>query len=184
MRNGHLVIDTDCHQIEPPDLWVEHIEPAFRDRAPRPGDYHGTRTMMVEGEPFTDEESGYRFHSPEFLAALRRGMERFGRLREGGFGAAARLADMDEHGVDVQVLYPTSGGQMLGRVFDDAELLAACCRAYNDWSATYWRLRGALVKTEPVAPSLPAASGSGVHPAAPAPSPRCRPRMAPHPVDG
>ena len=137
MRNGYLVIDTDCHQIEPPDLWVEHIEPAFRDRAPRPGDYHGTRTMMVEGEPFTDEESGYRFHSPEFLAALRRGMERFGRLREAGFGASARLADMDEHGVDVQVLYPTSGGQMLGRVFEDTELLAACCRAYNDWSAAY-----------------------------------------------
>src|SRR5262245_66534451 len=91
MRNGWLVIDTDCHQIEPPDLWVERIEPAFRDRAPRLGDYEGTRTMMVEGEPFTDEKSGYRFHSPEFLAALRRGMERFGRLREAAFGAAARL---------------------------------------------------------------------------------------------
>src|SRR5215813_9882182 len=137
MRNGRRVIDTDCHQIEPPDLWVERIEPRFRDRAPRIGDYHGTRTMMVEGEPFTDERSGYRFHSPEFLAALRRGMERFARLREAGFGAAARLADMDEHGVDVQVLYPTSGGQMLGRVFEDVELLAACCRAYNDWSADY-----------------------------------------------
>jgi uncharacterized protein len=137
MRNGRRVVDTDCHQIEPPDLWVERIEPRFRDRAPRPGDYEGTRTMMVEGEPFTDEKSGYRFHSPEFLAALRRGMERFARLREGGFGASARVADMDEHGVDVQVLYPTSGGQMLGREFQDVELLTACCRAYNDWSAEY-----------------------------------------------
>src|SRR5262249_57146046 len=44
---------------------------------------------------------------------------------------------MDEHGVDVQVLYPTSGGQMLGRVFEDAALLAACCRTYNDWCAEY-----------------------------------------------
>ena len=82
MRNGRLVIDTDCHQIEPPDLWVQRIEPAFRERAPRVGEYDGGRTMMVEGEPLTDEKSGYRFHSPEFIAALRKGMERFGRLRE------------------------------------------------------------------------------------------------------
>src|SRR5262249_47820450 len=86
---------------------------------------------------FTDEKSGYRFHSPEFLAAVRRGMERFARLRTAGFAAAARIADMEEHGVDVQVLYPTSGGQMLGREFQDPELLAACCRTYNDWSAEY-----------------------------------------------
>ena len=31
MRNGRRVIDTDCHQIEPPDLWVERIEPPFRE---------------------------------------------------------------------------------------------------------------------------------------------------------
>jgi predicted TIM-barrel fold metal-dependent hydrolase len=46
---------------------------------------------------------------------------------------------MDSQGVDVQVLYPTVGGQLLGREFRDPELLAACCRAYNDWSAEYCR---------------------------------------------
>ena len=45
--------------------------------------------------------------------------------------------DMDEEGVDVQIIYPTVGGQMQGREFHDTELLAACCRAYNDWSADY-----------------------------------------------
>src|SRR6185369_15620841 len=131
------VIDTDCHQIESPNLWIERIDPAFRDRAPRIADWEGQRTMVVEGEPFTDERSAYRFHSPEFIAAIQRGMQRFARLREAKFGAAARLADMDEEGVDIQILYPTSGGQMLGREFRDPELLAACCRAYNDWSAEY-----------------------------------------------
>ena len=39
--------------------------------------------------------------------------------------------------VDTQILYPTVGGQLLGREFESPELLAACCRAYNTWSAEY-----------------------------------------------
>ena len=87
--------------------------------------------MAVEGESLT-AEGKYPFSTPDFLAALMRGMQRFERARGAGFNATSRLADMDEHGVDVQVLYPTVGGQLLGREFHDAELLAACCRAYND----------------------------------------------------
>jgi hypothetical protein len=41
----------------------------------------------------------------------------------------SRLDDMNEQGVDVQILYPTFTGQMLGREFYDTKLLAACCRA-------------------------------------------------------
>jgi predicted TIM-barrel fold metal-dependent hydrolase len=64
-------------------------------------------------------------------------MARFERAAGTGYSPASRLADMDEQGVDVQVLFPTTGGQMLGREFRDPELLAACCAAYNDWSAQY-----------------------------------------------
>ena len=39
--------------------------------------------------------------------------------------------------MDVQILYPTYTGQMLGREFRDTKLLAACCRAYNNWAADY-----------------------------------------------
>jgi predicted TIM-barrel fold metal-dependent hydrolase len=35
------------------------------------------------------------------------------------------------------VVYPTAAGQMLGREFRDTKLLAACCRAYNDWAIDY-----------------------------------------------
>src|SRR5207302_6318057 len=75
--------------------------------------------------------------TPDFLAALMKGLQRFERARGTGFSAASRLQDMDEEGVDAQVLYPTVGGQLLGREFRDPALLAACCRAYNDWSAEY-----------------------------------------------
>jgi len=124
MRSGRRVLDADCHQMEPPDMWERYIEPRFRDRAPRLGQAGTRRTPMVEGEPFTMEEGRYPFATPDFLAALARGMERFERARTARFDAESRLADMDEQGVDVQMLYPTAGGQMLGREFHDPELLA------------------------------------------------------------
>ncbi len=135
MREGFRIVDTDTHQMEPPEVWRDYIDPAFRERAPRrePG---GRMPMVVEGESLTSEGK-YPFSTPGFLAALSRGMERFKRLREARFAPEARLQDMDEQGVDVQILYPTVGGQLLGREFADPELLAACCRAYNDWSAEY-----------------------------------------------
>src|SRR5262245_49764265 len=131
MRNGYKVVDTDAHQMEPPRMWEEYMDAPFRARAPRsePG---GPIKMSIEGEPLT-AEGKYPFHSPDFLAALMKGMQRFERARTAGFSAASRLADMDEEGVDAQVLYPTIGAQLLGREFHDLELLAACCRAYNDW---------------------------------------------------
>jgi predicted TIM-barrel fold metal-dependent hydrolase len=97
------------------------------------------QTLTVEGEPLTAEEGKYPFATPDFLAALARGMQRFESARKAGFSAKSRLEDMDREGVDVQILYPTAGGQLLGREFRDPELLAACCRAYNRWSAGYCR---------------------------------------------
>lgn len=136
MRNGFRIADTDCHQMEAPGMWQEYIDPAFADRAPRREKVDGRNAMVVEGKALVSEGK-YPFSTPDFLAAIARGMERFKRIRETHYSAEARLQDMDEYGVDLQILYPTVGGQLLGREFDDPELLAACCRAYNDWSANY-----------------------------------------------
>jgi predicted TIM-barrel fold metal-dependent hydrolase len=132
MRDGRKVLDADCHQMEPADMWRRFIDQRFKDRAPSLQVGRGN----VEGESLT-AEGKYPFSTPDFLAALARGMQRFERARTSGFSAESRLADMDAEGVDVQILYPTVGGQLLGREFGDTELLAACCRAYNRWSAEY-----------------------------------------------
>lgn len=138
MRNGLRVIDTDAHQMEPPRVWAEYIDAEFADRAPRIGDMGNGRVgMCVEGSPITKQTGSYPMHSEEFLQAAARGMEKHEKTRAAGFRAEARIEDMDRHGVDAQVLYPTVGGQMLGKEFDDPELLAAVCRAYNDWSLEY-----------------------------------------------
>jgi predicted TIM-barrel fold metal-dependent hydrolase len=136
MRDGRRIADTDTHQMESLAMWERYIDDRFKAAAPRLAEVGGKQAMAVEGESLV-AEGKYPFSTPDFLAALMRGMQRFERARGDGFSATSRLADMDEQGVDVQILYPTVGGQLLGREFADAELLAACCRAYNDWTAEY-----------------------------------------------
>ena len=140
MRNGYRVIDTDAHQMEPSSIWKEYIDPKFADRAPAPGDYGGRRMMMVEDEPITKQTGSYPMDASEFRKAVGEAMQRFGQSRETGFTAESRIQDMDDHGIDAQLMYPTVGGQMLGKPFKDSELLLAVCRAYNDWSLEYCSL--------------------------------------------
>ncbi len=138
MRNGFQVLDTDSHQMEPSSIWSDYIDANFADRAPTIGDIgHGRKGMVVEDEPIAKQDGSYPMHSKEFLEAAGRAMERFKRARDAGYSPEARITDMDEQGVDAQVIYPTVGGQMLGKTFHDTELLAAVCRAYNDWSLEY-----------------------------------------------
>jgi len=136
MRDGRRIVDTDCHQMEPAEMWAEYIDEGFKEAAPGVREISGRKILAVEGESFVCEDK-YPFSTPGFLAALTKGMERFEANRRVGFDPASRLGDMEREGVDVQVIYPTTGGQLLGREFHDPELLAACCRAYNDWSRAY-----------------------------------------------
>jgi predicted TIM-barrel fold metal-dependent hydrolase len=132
MRGEFRIVDTDAHQIEPPGIWLDYIEPALRAQAPRMQEGR----LVVEGESLTSEGK-YPLTSPEFAKATTRHMERFKGSFESGFEPSTRLEDMDAQGVDVQILYPTFGAHVLGREFRDLELLAACCAAYNDWCAEY-----------------------------------------------
>ena len=138
MRNGFKVLDTDSHQMEPPNIWTDYIDTQYRDKAPRVGDIGGGKQgMLVEDEAVTKQTGSYPMDSKEFHAASVKAMKRFKTTRDSGFSAEARIHDMDKEGVDAQVLYPTVGGQILGKPFKDTELLAAVCRAYNDWSLEY-----------------------------------------------
>ncbi|MGH7985615.1 MAG: amidohydrolase family protein [Candidatus Binataceae bacterium] len=139
MRDGYKIVDADTHQMEPEWMWERYMEDAYKSQAPKMGKApdSGRRTFLVEGEPFTREKGKYPMAAPAFLKSVQKAMERFSRARETGFSAESRIADMDEQGVDAAILYPTAAGQMLGRQFNDPKLLAACCRAYNNWSAEY-----------------------------------------------
>ncbi len=141
MRDGMRIVDADAHQMEPDDLWVNYIDSRFAAEAPRAVQLaNGKSSWMVEGEPILRESGQYKVSSDSKKKRVSEIMgTTFARLQKAGFSAEARLLDMDEKGVDAQVIFPSRGGQVIGRDFKDVALLDACCRAYNDWSADYCR---------------------------------------------
>ena len=139
MKDGYKIVDVDCHMMEPEWLWERHHRGSYKSAGAQDGiaPDSGRRTFLVEGEPFTREKGKYPMAAPAFSQSRQEGDGTLRRAQSTGFSPQSRLQDMDEQGVDVQMLYPTFAGQMLGREFRDTKLLAACCRAYNDWATEY-----------------------------------------------
>ena len=143
-KNGFKVLDSDMHIFEPPDLWQRYIDPEFKDRAPR----GRSPTMGSEsGPPATgkivvgpDGESWGR--RPDADQAARRMhtaasyiqyKERLKSYEEEGWTGEAQLRAMGEEGIDVAVLYPSSGLYALSVPDMEPRLAAAVARAYNNW---------------------------------------------------
>ena len=69
-----LVLSSDSHVFEPPDLWQTRIDRAFRDRAPRIERIDGTDQIVVEADQILSgigliSNAGARFEAPETITA-------------------------------------------------------------------------------------------------------------------
>jgi predicted TIM-barrel fold metal-dependent hydrolase len=133
-----LILSSDSHVFEPPDLWQTRIDRVFRDRAPRMIRIDGADQIVVEADQVLSgigliSNAGARFEAPETIS----GNARFEDVHRGGYDPDQHLADMRLDGVAGEVLYP-SQGLFYFRVADSA-LQAAIFRAYNDWLAEFCR---------------------------------------------
>jgi predicted TIM-barrel fold metal-dependent hydrolase len=132
-------IDVDGHVLEPPDLWVRYVDPAWRERAIRVARQpDGRDALLIDGRParLTTAEmlggfGGMGKTFDELAAACLSG-----RYAENAPRAAtdpiARLALLDGDGISRALLYPSLGLQWEGEVTDPAYALAHT-RAYNRW---------------------------------------------------
>ena len=140
-----LILSSDSHVFEPPDLWTRRIDAPFRDRAPRMLRIGGADQLVVEAEQVVSgigliSNAGARFESPETIST--RG--RFEDVHRGGYDPGQHLDDMALDGVAGEVLYP-SQGLFYFRVADPP-LMSAIFRAYNDWLAEFCRTDPARLK--------------------------------------
>jgi predicted TIM-barrel fold metal-dependent hydrolase len=140
-----LILSSDSHVFEPPDLWQTRIDRRFRDRAPRMQRIEGADQLVVEADQVLSgigliSNAGARFEAPETIS----GRGRFEDVHRGGYDPAQHLADMRLDGVAGEVLYP-SQGLFYFRVADPA-LMSAIFRAYNDWLAEFCRTDPARLK--------------------------------------
>jgi predicted TIM-barrel fold metal-dependent hydrolase len=134
-KNGFKVLDSDMHIMEPVDLWERYIDSRHKAEAPRgiasdnvrdlrmahpDGRAWGVpnppeRVHLDRGHNFKKNQGIYREHS------------------ERGWSADVQLQAMDVEGIDVAVLYPTRGLNVLSEPHMEPNFAAALARAYNNW---------------------------------------------------
>jgi predicted TIM-barrel fold metal-dependent hydrolase len=133
-----LILSSDSHVFEPPDLWTIRIDAAFRDRAPRMQRINGVDQLVVEEHQVIAgigliSNAGARFEAPETISS----QGRFEDVHQGGYDPAQHLQDMQLDGVAGEVLYPSQG--LFYFKVADTQLMSAIFRAYNDWLAEFCR---------------------------------------------
>jgi predicted TIM-barrel fold metal-dependent hydrolase len=139
-----LILSSDSHVFEPPDLWTTRIDAAFRDRGPRMERIDGADQLIVDNRVLSGigliSNAGARFEAPETISSL----ARFEDVHQGGYDPHQHLSDMRLDGVAGEVLYP-SQGLFYFKVADSA-LMSAIFRAYNDWLADFCRVDPSRLK--------------------------------------
>ena len=136
MKVDYPIISADSHITEAPGTYVDHIDPKWRDKAPKLID--GGEDM---GDVFVVE--GSKVPIPMGLVAaagkdpseLRTFGAKFDDLHRGGWDPTARLAEQDADGVAAEIIYPTVGMVLCN--IDDFDLKKASFDAYNRWIAEY-----------------------------------------------
>ena len=128
-------ISADSHITEPPNCYVDNIDPAWREKAPHVVHKEGMGDIYVV--------EGMKMPVPMGLIAaagvppqdIRIGGAKFEDLHRSGWDPTSRLADQDKDGVAAEIIYPTVG--MLICNHPDFDYKKACFDAYNRWLQAY-----------------------------------------------
>ncbi|MBD2462547.1 amidohydrolase family protein [Oscillatoria sp. FACHB-1407] len=151
MYQGLLVIDADAHKLENPLVMLDYLEPEYRDRIGLTVDrLNDQRIKIMDFNPATGQNDLIRlFPQPEGL-----GKGGFRNLHPhttlGAMFNRVRIEQMDEQGIDVQVIYGTFN--LTFSCLVDKDLAIALCRAYNNYIAEDCRGYGDRLKPVGVIP--------------------------------
>jgi uncharacterized protein len=145
-KAGFRIMDSDIHVLEPHDLWVRYMEPAFRDRAPRFAPIEGSayEGWQFDGKvfpAFVDRPDRRRLARVRKDKALARHLAT-GRYRDPaedlpGGDPQAMLQAMDREGIDVSIVFRTMASHLIAVDGLDPKLSAAVCRGFNNWLADF-----------------------------------------------
>src|SRR6266508_2244438 len=133
MMSKHRIVDSDCHILEPPDIWENWLPEKFRDKAPRlvPDAAGGDAWLTaVGGDP---DPIGLVSTPGMPWDEFRWTGVTYDQARAGCYNGAERLKDMDIDGVDAEVLFPPQRtiGHFLGD--EDDDFVMAGIEAYNNF---------------------------------------------------
>ena len=146
MKNGKMpVIDADSHVFEPTVIWEKYLDPAYRVAARSAFYYHedeyaagvilnGKRAPLMHTGRLNRSAIWRPGMTPEAIGSLDPNQPY--PINPGANSASARIADMDQMGIDQAMLFPTLFGEYFPAV-ENPDLAVALSRAYNDWIADF-----------------------------------------------
>jgi predicted TIM-barrel fold metal-dependent hydrolase len=134
-----ILVSTDDHVVEPPDMWTDRLPAKWRDRAPRlVRKPDGTDVWVFEGQQVPNIGlNAVAGRPPEEY-----GMEptSLDQLRAGNFDIHRRIDDMNASGILGSMCFASMCG-FCGELFakqSDKDLARAMVQAYNDWHIESW----------------------------------------------
>lgn len=131
-------ISADLHVTEPPNCYIDHIDPKYRDVAPRvergPA---GGDIYVIDGVSTRPTVGGLSSAGlvPETSGGRTLQGTTFDQIYPGGYEAKARVADQDRDGVGGEIVYPSVGMMVCNH--PDGDFKKACMDAYNRWLQTF-----------------------------------------------
>ncbi|HSA53580.1 MAG TPA: amidohydrolase family protein [Yinghuangia sp.] len=133
-----ILISVDDHLIEPPDLFVNHLDAKYLDRAPKLVRNEQGNDVWVFGKLVMETAAlnAVAGRPPEEFGMEPRSLDE---VRPGCYDVHERVKDMNAGGVVASMNFP-SFPTFTARTFasDDLDLSGALVRAYNDWHIDEW----------------------------------------------
>jgi predicted TIM-barrel fold metal-dependent hydrolase len=133
-----ILISVDDHLIEPPDLFVGHLDSRYLDRAPKLVRNEAGDDVWKFG-PITMETAALNAVAGRPKSEYGMEPQSLDEVRPGCYDHNERVKDMNAGGVLASMNFPSFPTFTARTLFsDDLELSNALVRAYNDWHIDEW----------------------------------------------
>ena len=148
MKDDLRFVDSDMHVMEPPDLFDRYLDGKFKHRVSVPIGANGRPSWGTFGATIIDDLPATDSDLQQYRKRVKRGPSQStqplsgSRLADTGrldfavarnYDPEAQVMGMEMEGVDIAVLYPTTGLSLIARDNLDPRLSLAICQAYNNW---------------------------------------------------
>ncbi len=130
-------VSADSHIVEPPHCYVDHIEPKYRDIAPRIVRREGKADAFVIHGMKRNVPIGLIDGAGKSVSEVQRFARgaHFEDCRPSGWDPRYRVADQERDGLAAEILYASVGMALC--THPDPDYKGACMEAYNRWLAGY-----------------------------------------------
>ena len=133
MDKTYKYIDADSHILEPEDMWVNYLDPEFRDEMPYSWTGYRCDPLAFDHVIHIGDNIGMPYSRDGSSTAVPGLEDVYGEFIDKNFSSECYSTVMDRAGMDYMVLYPTVGIYITSAPGLRPAQAAAYRRAYNNW---------------------------------------------------